>query len=171
MYDAFAEGYRIYKYFGLKTGTMKPMRSNFPYKTTKDTGWIAALGLGIADQLTKYGVSAMDSPVNFGEITIARVLNPVGVFGFEAPNMVLIMVGASICLALASLLATTVRKPATRLGVWLLLGGAFSNLIDRFMQGGVVDVISIGSSSVFNFADIMILLGAISLLRSTWWRK
>lgn len=147
------------------------MRSDLPFKSTRDTSWVAALGLGVADQFSKYLVSTLDNPITFGDITIAKVLNPVGVFGFEAPNMVLIMVGAAICLGLAALLASSVRKPTTRLGVWLLLGGAFSNLIDRFTQGGVIDIISIGSSSVFNLADVMILLGAISLIRSTWWRR
>jgi len=49
----------------------------------------------------------------------------------------------------------------------LLLGGAFSNVYDRFIHGGVVDMVywHCGFNfAVFNFADVMIDLAVVWLL-------
>jgi signal peptidase II len=48
-------------------------------------------------------------------------------------------------------------------GVMLLFGGGISNLIDRIIQGNVVDFASVGIGSlrtgIFNIADVAIMLG------------
>jgi signal peptidase II len=49
------------------------------------------------------------------------------------------------------------------LGAGLLLGGAIGNLIDRVVLGYVTDVIYLSYLSVFNLADICILVGIIIL--------
>lgn len=49
----------------------------------------------------------------------------------------------------------------------LILGGAFSNIYDRFIHGGVVDMVywHCGFNfAVFNFADVMIDVGVVWLL-------
>jgi signal peptidase II len=49
----------------------------------------------------------------------------------------------------------------------LLLGGAFSNIYDRFVHGGVVDMVYWHCGfdfAVFNFADVMIDVAVIWLL-------
>jgi len=49
----------------------------------------------------------------------------------------------------------------------LLLGGAFSNIYDRFIHGGVVDMVywHCGFNfAVFNFADVMIDLAVVWIL-------
>ena len=50
-------------------------------------------------------------------------------------------------------------------GVVLLFAGGFSNLIDRVIQGSVVDFASVGIGSlrtgIFNIADVAIMLGGI----------
>jgi signal peptidase II len=49
----------------------------------------------------------------------------------------------------------------------LILGGAFSNIYDRFVHGGVVDMVywHCGFNfAVFNFADVMIDIGVVWLL-------
>jgi len=51
--------------------------------------------------------------------------------------------------------------------VGLLLGGAFSNIYDRFIHSGVVDMVywHCGFNfAVFNFADVMIDIGVVWLL-------
>jgi len=51
--------------------------------------------------------------------------------------------------------------------VGLLLGGAFSNIYDRFIHGGVVDMVywHYGFNfAVFNFADVMIDIAVVWLL-------
>jgi len=53
------------------------------------------------------------------------------------------------------------------LPVGLLLGGAFSNIYDRFIHGGVVDMVywHCGFNfAVFNFADVMIDLAVVWIL-------
>lgn len=53
----------------------------------------------------------------------------------------------------------------------LLLGGAFSNIYDRFIHGGVVDMVywHCGFNfAVFNFADVMIDVAVAWLLILNW---
>ncbi len=53
----------------------------------------------------------------------------------------------------------------------LLLGGAFSNIYDRFIHGGVVDMVywHCGFNfAVFNFADVMIDIAVVWLLILNW---
>ena len=45
------------------------------------------------------------------------------------------------------------------IGYSLLALGAFSNVIDRFIYGGVIDYVQIWILPVFNVADVMIISG------------
>ncbi|WP_457746052.1 signal peptidase II [Sulfurimonas sp.] len=59
------------------------------------------------------------------------------------------------------------RRVCYALPAGLLLGGAFSNIYDRFIHGGVVDMVywHCGFNfAVFNFADVMIDLAVVWLL-------
>jgi signal peptidase II len=59
------------------------------------------------------------------------------------------------------------RKICYALPVGILLGGAFSNIYDRFVHEGVVDMVywHCGFNfAVFNFADVMIDLAVVWLL-------
>lgn len=46
-------------------------------------------------------------------------------------------------------------------GLVLILAGAISNILDRLFYGGVVDYISLGNLTNFNFSDLMIIIGVI----------
>ena len=53
------------------------------------------------------------------------------------------------------------------LSIGLLLGSAISNLLDRFIHGGVVDYIAWHCGfefAIFNYADIMINISVLSIL-------
>lgn len=132
--------------------------------------WLIAAALVVGDQLIKLLVQGMSQPITFGPVSIGPVINREGVLGLDLSNDVLIGAGVLICLGLLVLLSIDVQRAPARLGVWLIIGGAFSNTVDRILQGGVVDVISIAGWSWFNLADVMILLGALALLRSIWWK-
>lgn len=55
-----------------------------------------------------------------------------------------------------------VRFPVpAAVGLGLVLGGAASNLADRFLRAGVLDYISIGRWPVFNLADAAMVAGSI----------
>lgn len=59
----------------------------------------------------------------------------------------------------------------------MILGGAFSNLIDRFLGGFIKDVFefyyfsNIASGLIFNLADIFIVVGTVLLIISFWRRE
>jgi len=59
------------------------------------------------------------------------------------------------------------KKICYALPVGLVLGGAFSNIYDRFIHEGVVDMVYWHCGfdfAVFNFADVMIDVGVVWLL-------
>jgi len=68
-----------------------------------------------------------------------------------------------ITLALASYMIIRYINHQLVLGEVLVLAGSFSNLLDRFLYGGVVDFILLSyngwSFPVFNCADVCIILG------------
>jgi len=61
----------------------------------------------------------------------------------------------------------TLKKVCFALPAGLMLGGAFSNIYDRFIHGGVVDMVywHCGFNfAVFNFADVMIDVAVVWFL-------
>ncbi len=48
----------------------------------------------------------------------------------------------------------------------LIFSGALSNMFDRVSMGYIIDFISIKQLLFFNFADVMIAVGALMILRS-----
>ena len=76
-------------------------------------------------------------------------------------------VGALIALVLAVLLGYFARN-AGRAWLWLpvgmLLGGAVGNLIDRVIEGAVIDFIDPVAWPAFNLADTSIVVGVAVLL-------
>jgi signal peptidase II len=59
------------------------------------------------------------------------------------------------------------RRVATlfeQLAVAMVLAGALGNLIDRALRGYVVDFVWVRAYSVFNVADVLIVVGAIAMV-------
>ena len=81
--------------------------------------------------------------------------------------------------ALLVLLCYLIHKKQSRvfqLGLSMMLGGAFSNLIDRYQYGYVVDYFSFNFGKklkdiVFNIADLFIMLGSAICILSQLVRK
>lgn len=60
-----------------------------------------------------------------------------------------------------------IKKMCYAFPVGLMLGGAFSNIYDRFVHGGVVDMVywhCMFDFAVFNFADVMIDIAVLWIL-------
>jgi signal peptidase II len=134
---------------------------------------LAALGVVIADQLTKFWISSTlqegQSLFEAGIFKIARFSPNTGAaFGiFQGWSFVLAFVaifGIAFLLAYAFLVRYRFPPLDNLLGwtaLGLILGGITGNLIDRLRFGGVTDFISVGWWPAFNIADSSIVVGAI----------
>ena len=110
-----------------------------------------------------------------GLLDITHVQNTGAAFGLlnaaDFPYKPLVMIGiASIALVAIAAYASQLgfHERLARLGLSLILGGAFGNLIDRAVAGHVVDFVDVywGTSHfwAFNVADAAITIGAALVL-------
>lgn len=133
---------------------------------------LAAVVLVAVDQLIKQWATAVLQPVGAitvlpGILELRYYLNDGMAFSMLAGRQTLLIAMTSIMLVCV-LLVLLLRK----MGLWeriswiLVLGGGIGNLIDRFLNGVVVDYINVlfVNFAVFNFADICITTGVISLM-------
>jgi len=88
--------------------------------------------------------------------------NPGIALSLPIPNSFLLIITPFILLALVILLARQ-KSPLPALGLILILGGAISNFLDRFLFGVTVDYIRV-ATGVFNLGDVMIVAGGLSLI-------
>ncbi len=129
---------------------------------------LITFGTAAIDQLTKsWAISALKGgPVELpGPIELYLTANRGIAFSIGAGSLAIAVVVGLSCALLALVLRTqwATATPRARLASGLLVGGAFGNLIDRVGRGAVVDFIHIRSFSVFNLADIAIVV-AVGLL-------
>lgn len=138
-------------------------------------GWIAIVVV-VLDQVSKFWVvkELLAAPVRvLPVLNFVLTYNRGSAFGFldQAGGwqnimfmIIAVVVSAVIVLMIRSL---GPREFQTRIGLWMILGGALGNLIDRIRLGHVIDFIQfhIGDWSfwVFNLADSAITVGAILL--------
>lgn len=74
-------------------------------------------------------------------------------------GIILLAVLIIIIIAFRSAVRTT-----ERIGFGLILGGGIANILDRFIDGTVTDMIQVGTFPIFNVADICINIGVVLLL-------
>lgn len=133
---------------------------------------LVAAVLVAVDQLIKQWATAVLQPVGAitvlpGILELRYYLNDGMAFSMLAGKQTLLIAMTSIMLVCV-LLVLLLRKmgPWERISWTLILGGGIGNLIDRFLNGVVVDYINVlfVNFAVFNFADICITAGVISLM-------
>lgn len=138
---------------------------------------VSVLGL---DQLTKQVVQQtlpLHDTINVipGLLDLTHVQNAGAAFGLlnaaEFPYKPAVMIGIA-AIALVAIAAYGAQlgfhERMARIGLSLILGGAFGNLIDRALVGHVVDFVDVywGTSHfwAFNVADAAITIGAVLVL-------
>ena len=131
---------------------------------------LATAGLVIAlDQATKRlvdsGIDRGDSVNVFFGLDLTNTRNTGVAFGaLEGAGLIVaILIGLSLALLIGYFVANR-DMPWLWLPVGLLLGGAVGNLIDRAVEGAVIDWIDPVAWPAFNVADACIVVGVASLL-------
>lgn len=96
-------------------------------------------------------------------LTITKVENEGIAFGLNKNNIANICLTAIVLIVIINYIINQKANMTTKIIVFLsmILAGGFSNLIDRIFKGGVFDFIEIINFPVFNFADILIVVGWI----------
>jgi signal peptidase II len=134
---------------------------------------LAALGVVVADQLTKWWLvghlKPQQSLFEAGIFKIARFSPNTGAaFGLFQDQSFALAIIAIFGIAFLLVYAFIIRwrfSPLDNLLGWsalgLILGGIVGNLIDRLRFGGVTDFISIGWWPAFNIADSAVVVGVI----------
>lgn len=103
----------------------------------------------------------------FSDLLKFKLAQNAGVaFGLPLPWPIIISLYTIIILILFWLLIDYWKQQKTTrvLALQLVLAGAFSNLFDRLAIGKVIDYIDVKYYSVFNLADMMIVIGVIILV-------
>lgn len=124
--------------------------------------WFSVVAIVVVvDRLTK--VVAVTLPqLNFvllpGLLTFNPNINPHGPFGLPLGNTVMLALGALVFLALLGGVLTA-RSERERLLLSTVAYGVFSNALDRFQFGFVVDALHMLGGLSFNIADIAIVCG------------
>lgn len=130
---------------------------------------ILASVLALIDQITKYiAVKYLETPVSLiGEIFMFEYTeNPGMAFGLPMPYWILLP-GSIFLLILIIFIAKKeldLSKFPARFSVALIVGGALGNIIDRIVNGYVIDFIKIWRWPNFNVADIFITVGILLII-------
>ena len=134
------------------------------------SGLLSLLGaavLVVLDQLIKHWATAALLPVGSmevlpGIVELRYCLNDGMAFSMLAGKQGL-LIGVTSVMLVAVLVMLFVRKMplAERIAWTLVLGGGVGNLIDRVLNGVVVDYINVlfMHFAIFNFADICVCVG------------
>lgn len=129
--------------------------------------------LTAADQVIKLFVERFLAPVGTAEfingfIGWNYVRNTGAAFGSFSDNTVLLSVvtGAVLLAGIVLIAMKKVKSKFCLVCAVMIISGGLGNLIDRVLKGYVVDFIDLQfmNFAVFNFADILVTVGAFALM-------
>lgn len=128
---------------------------------------LGAAVLVVIDQLIKHWATAALLPVGNmdvlpGIVELRYCLNDGMAFSMLAGKQTLLIGMTSVMLVVVAAMLFTRKMPVWERISWtLILGGGVGNLIDRVLNGVVVDYINVQFMhfAIFNFADICVCVG------------
>ena len=128
---------------------------------------LGAAVLVVIDQLIKHWATAALLPVGNmdvlpGIVELRYCLNDGMAFSMLAGKQTLLIGMTSVMLVVVAAMLFTRKMPVwERISWMLILGGGVGNLIDRVLNGVVVDYINVlfMRFAIFNFADICVCVG------------
>ena len=128
---------------------------------------LGAAVLVVIDQLIKHWATAALLPVGNmdllpGVVELRYCLNDGMAFSMLAGKQTLLIGMTSVMLVVVAAMLFTRKMPVWERISWtLILGGGVGNLIDRVLNGVVVDYINVQFMhfAIFNFADICVCVG------------
>lgn len=128
---------------------------------------LCALDLGIKDYMDKKKDGKNDSTIWNGKIILTKQYNKGAFLNWleDKRKVVLVISGVLLgfLLLMFGILLPKKDNHLLKLGYSLAIGGACSNVYERFRKGHVVDYFSFSflKKVVFNLGDIFIFLGAL----------
>lgn len=121
----------------------------------------------IIDQLSKFFITKyVTERIGTEQLAIEIVKNTGMAFGFASGNVKNIILSILVIFIILSFIRNQINEIDTKtaVAISLVLGGGTSNLIDRFLRGGILDFIKIFFIPNFNFADLCICIGWVLLV-------
>lgn len=134
---------------------------------------IVALAVFLLDQFTKYLVVTYVGMGNvwypFPALDWFRIVgsyNTGTACGYFPQLSILFTLAPFFILAIVVWFYRSQKSPSWLLsiGVGLIIGGAFGNLVDRLRLGYVVDFVSVGNFPIFNVADAAVSTAVVIML-------
>ena len=128
------------------------------------------IGAFVLDQVSKRAITSLMSlgeswPAE-GFLRITHGTNSGTAFGLFPNQTTLLIVVSLVAIGFLFYFYRAHAMPSLvlRFAIGLQLGGAFGNLIDRVLNGEVVDFIDVGPWPIFNLADSSIVVGIFILM-------
>lgn len=121
----------------------------------------------IIDQLTKYIIKyAYIDEIGNDFIKLTLIKNTGIALGINDGNIKNIILTVMILTLIINFVKNQLDRidKKTAISLSLILGGGISNLIDRIINGGIIDFIKIKNFPIFNIADCYITIGWILLV-------
>ena len=130
-----------------------------------------ALIIVLGDQIIKYlvstnmfvGQSILVIPNIFH---LTYILNAGAAFGILANQRYFFIIIAVLLVAIVIYFRQKLlyQPKAVQMGIYMLLGGALGNMIDRIILGKVIDYMDFRIWPIFNLADVAIVLGCMIII-------